>query len=204
MPANPKKRTRRTQAERKEEAEEKIIETGLNLIEEKGYGNFSLRELGIRAGYSRGLPLHHFGSKEAVLRAILERLAQRYSEAMKQAQASERGLPRLLDMIRIYSISSEGHDGRVLSVIFGDSVFDRDVRKMVSFINQGGLKMVRDEIEIGQAIGNIRKEVEPEIYSQMVYAFLRGHMNLAVTCDGYDGTESINRFLDVVKEKLKP
>lgn len=179
-----------------------MIETGLKLIEKKGYGNFSLSELGQLAGYSRGLPSHHFGKKADLLNVILERISKRYSDAMNQTGDQERGLPRLLNMIQLYSDSAAGRDGKILSILFGESVFDRQVRRTVTFINEGGLRLVRNEIEMGKVAGNVRRDIDSALYAQVIYSFLRGHMNLAVTLEDYDGNAALSKFMDLVSSQI--
>lgn len=199
MQAKPKKRT---QAERRDGSEQRMIQAGLKLIEKKGYGNFSLSELGLKAGYSRGLASHHFGKKADLLNVILERIAKRYSDAMLSVGDQIRGLPRLIAMIRLYSEAATGGDGRILSILFGESVFDRRVRSMVTFINEGGLRLVRNEIELGKAVGNVIPDVDSDLYAQVVYSFLRGHMNLAVTFEKYDGEAALERFIQIISHQI--
>jgi len=60
-------RQRRTQHERREEAGRRILDSAMALVSEKGVAGMTLNEAGERAGYSRGLPAHHYGNKEGLL-----------------------------------------------------------------------------------------------------------------------------------------
>ena len=64
---------RRTQPERRDAAEQALLDAALRLFAAKGIDQTSLAEIGDEAGYSRGLVNHHFGSKAA----LVERLAGR-------------------------------------------------------------------------------------------------------------------------------
>src|SRR5262245_60757914 len=53
-------------------AREALIEAASSLFAERGYHDSSVAEIGARAGSSRGLVNHHFGSKENLLAAVIE------------------------------------------------------------------------------------------------------------------------------------
>ncbi|HVV34240.1 MAG TPA: helix-turn-helix domain-containing protein, partial [Vitreimonas sp.] len=61
---------RRTQLQRRIDAETKLLDASLTLLIERGYDRFALSEVGELAGYSRGLAAHHFENKEGLLEAL--------------------------------------------------------------------------------------------------------------------------------------
>src|SRR4051794_27133072 len=65
-------RPRRTQEQRRDAARTAIIETAIRLLNEGGYGKMTLADLGERAGYSRSLATHYFGSKPKLLAEVLD------------------------------------------------------------------------------------------------------------------------------------
>src|SRR4051794_25726847 len=69
MPDQPP--ARRTQQERREEAERKVLAAATALIAQHGSRVLTLAEVGEAAGYSRGIVSHHFGSRENLLRAVM-------------------------------------------------------------------------------------------------------------------------------------
>jgi AcrR family transcriptional regulator len=62
---------RRTQQQRRGQAETALLNAAAELVVEEGVHSLTLARVGARAGYSRGLIPHYFGSKQA----LLERLA---------------------------------------------------------------------------------------------------------------------------------
>lgn len=56
----------------REAASEAIIAAGRDLFARKGYAAVSVREIAAQAGVNHGLVHRHFGSKEEVLRAVLQ------------------------------------------------------------------------------------------------------------------------------------
>src|SRR4051794_7961460 len=64
-------RHRRTQAQRRDTARTAIMETAIELLAAGGYAKLTLADLGERAGYSRSLATHYFGSKRKLLSAVI-------------------------------------------------------------------------------------------------------------------------------------
>ncbi len=72
---------RRTQTERREASKRQLIEAAMVLFGQQGYAGTTLRDVGERAGVSAALATYHFGSKEALFRAVLDAIreqARRY------------------------------------------------------------------------------------------------------------------------------
>ena len=63
---------RRTQGERRDAAQTAILETAVQLLAGGGYASMTLADLGQRAGYSRSLATHYFGSKSKLLAEVID------------------------------------------------------------------------------------------------------------------------------------
>src|SRR5947209_1778026 len=61
---------RRTQQQRRDQAEAALLNAAAELIVEDGVHSLTLARVGERAGYSRGLVTHYFGSKQALLQRL--------------------------------------------------------------------------------------------------------------------------------------
>jgi len=62
---------RRTQAERSEETQARILKAAASLIRKRGYARFRTADVAAEAGLSRGAQLHHFPTKDALVVATL-------------------------------------------------------------------------------------------------------------------------------------
>jgi AcrR family transcriptional regulator len=90
---------RRTQAERRAESRERLIKAAIRLLATRGYARTSLVEIGREAGLSRGLVSHHFGSKEACMRAVVEQIRKDVGRrAAKLGVGGADAVDRLLDV----------------------------------------------------------------------------------------------------------
>jgi AcrR family transcriptional regulator len=69
--------SRRTQEERNAVAREKLSQAALELFAIKGFDSTSLADIGVRAGYSRGLAQYHYGSKTRLAEELLDDMGQR-------------------------------------------------------------------------------------------------------------------------------
>ena len=79
---------RLTQAERTEISDQKMFDATVQLIVEYGPSGTSLKDVGVKAGYSRGLASHRFGSKGNLFSFTLRRLGEMW---LKQLTAATRG-----------------------------------------------------------------------------------------------------------------
>ena len=93
---------RRSQTERREEAEHRLLEAALEIVARRGSVRMTLAEVGEAAGYSRGLPAHRFGSKAGLLHALAGYIGKRFGQQREQGPKPEPGLDAILGNIRFY------------------------------------------------------------------------------------------------------
>src|SRR6185312_13295349 len=88
-----------TQQERRAQAETALLNAAAELVVQHGVRSLTLARVGERAGYSRGLVTHHFGSKQT----LIERLARATQTGFVPGLADlPPGLDRLLRLIGGY------------------------------------------------------------------------------------------------------
>jgi AcrR family transcriptional regulator len=81
------RRRRDSQASR-----ERILQSAIELISERGYSGAGVDELAARSDIAKTAIYYHFGSKEGLLAAVLERAATAWIDGIQQA-ASQAGTP---------------------------------------------------------------------------------------------------------------
>src|SRR5438105_10770436 len=90
------KRVRRTP----EEARRLILETAQALIASTGPEGLRLQDIAAAAGISHSLILHHFGSREGLVRALTQQAAAELRDKLVAAMASsEYSVEQLLDRV---------------------------------------------------------------------------------------------------------
>ena len=75
---------------------------GTELVGELGPSKVTLANVGERAGYSRGLATHHFGSKGALMQRLVEAVTHQFREAMFDQMAPRTSITELRTLVGIY------------------------------------------------------------------------------------------------------
>jgi AcrR family transcriptional regulator len=76
---------RRSQAERSATTRQALLDATLACLVEDGYANTTTSRVAERAGLSRGAHLHHFQTRQALVAAAVEYLAERWREQLLAA-----------------------------------------------------------------------------------------------------------------------
>jgi AcrR family transcriptional regulator len=88
---------RRSQAERSAATRDALLDATIACLVEDGYANTTTSRVAERAGVSRGAHLHHFQTRQALVAAAMERLAERRgAELLAAAEDLPEGRERLV------------------------------------------------------------------------------------------------------------
>jgi AcrR family transcriptional regulator len=80
--------TRRSQAERSAATRQALLDATIACLVEDGYAKTTTSRVAERAGLSRGAHLHHFQTRQALVAAAMEHLAERRGERLLEAARS--------------------------------------------------------------------------------------------------------------------
>src|SRR5258708_38320764 len=95
----PMSTVRRTQQQRRDQAEAAFLTAAAELVVEDGVHSLTLARVGERAGYSRGLVTHYFGSKQALLHRLAHATQSGFVPGLDGVPP---GLDRLLRLLAGY------------------------------------------------------------------------------------------------------
>lgn len=194
----------RTQAERREEAETRLVNAALRLVAERGYGDFTLADVGERAGYSRGLPAHYFKRKEDLLALVAQHAVDAYYASVARELPSEPGLPRVREMIRSYVKGPTRIGNRAMSILVAEAIVRPSLKETISRLNRKGLAALRRELEAGIETGTIRADCDAETEAKVIFAFLRGQISFAALDPGFDAETVAEAFIAMLESRLRP
>jgi AcrR family transcriptional regulator len=97
MAATASSSPRRSQAERSAATRDALLDATIACLVEDGYAHTTTSRVAERAGVSRGAHLHHFQTRQALLAAAMERLAERRgAELLAAAEDLPEGRERLV------------------------------------------------------------------------------------------------------------
>lgn len=83
---------RRSQEDRRAESDRRILASARRLIARKGSAGTTLAEIGLAAGYSRGLPSERYGSKQALLLELVARTEEAFQAQLAADLGHRTGL----------------------------------------------------------------------------------------------------------------
>jgi AcrR family transcriptional regulator len=195
---------RRKQADRREEAEAKLMHCAIQLIAKKGFDGFRLAEVGEAAGYSRGLPVHYFGTKDNLLICISTYLIQSYYDTLAKQPEATRGLPRLEQMIRHYAATPVTPRLRALGIIIAHARVVPSLYKVIKQLNANGLDRLEEELHAGIEAGNIRADIDCNRIARMIYAYLRGQLTFLVMDSKFGTVAVTEEFITMLSTGLRP
>ncbi len=161
---------------------ERLIEAGLELIQQKGVSALTLREIGARVGVSRMAAYRHFADRAALLAAISEAGFVRFGDWLEEARESApRGrdafTARMRAMAAAYVRFAAAHPAHY-QVMFG-TVSDPHTRPP-SVPAARSFSILEDTIREGQATGVVRAGSSTDL-ARAVWCMVHGISTLAST-----------------------
>lgn len=172
MPEPNQPPARRTQQERREQTERKVIAAATALIAEHGSRALTLAEVGEAAGYSRGIVSHHFGSRENLLRAVM-----RDAQAFDLPEPGESAGVWLEDMVRAYleNVTSRRPSAGAFLQMWGEAIAADSVL-MPLYAEQDARfrRLLADKVREGIRDGSVRADADPEAMAVSLLGLLRG------------------------------
>jgi len=101
MTTAPKKKPQRiSNQERSERSDKRMLAAAIELILEKGTEHTTLKEVGERAGYSRGLAGYRFGSKSGLFKFVLQTLGEFWLHIVTKETQGKVGLDAILTVTK--------------------------------------------------------------------------------------------------------
>jgi AcrR family transcriptional regulator len=176
-------RPRRTQVERRQESERALLAAAAEIIAERGITGASLASISERAGTSRGLPTHHFGTKDAlvslVARGAQDRIVADTVAALERAHRDVDDLSafeivRATVDIYLELFEHPSADERALIVMWGSTFPSESSLDGMVEADHRAYDHWAQLITRGQVEGSIRSDVDPRVAAIVLQGLLRG------------------------------
>lgn len=169
MPDRP---VRRTQEQRRAEAERRVLDAAMMLIAAHGSRSITLAQVGEAAGYSRGIVYHHFGSREKLLAAVMAD-AQRFAVPDYGGD----GLEFLSELVAAYlnNVVNRSPAARAFLQLWAESTAADEVLAPLFARQDADFRaFLADRIRAGIADGTVRADADPAAAAVYLVALLRG------------------------------
>jgi AcrR family transcriptional regulator len=165
-------RERRTQAQRREQTESALLAAAAELVVEQGVRSLTLAGVGSRAGYSRGIVSHHYGSKQALIGA----LARASQVGFVPGVGHPPGLERLVFLVHGYvtTLAHAGPLSRAFLLLWAEAATSSELAEVFRERDEAFRADLRDDVRTGIGSGDIRHDVDPAATAVAIVGQLRG------------------------------
>jgi AcrR family transcriptional regulator len=163
---------RRTQRERREETERKVLAAATALIARHGSRALTLAAVGETAGYSRGIVTHHFGSRENLIRAVM-----RDAQAFTLPEAGDSAADWLAQTVRAYlvNVTSRRPSAAAFLQMWGEAIAaDPILMPLYAEQDAGFRRLLAGKVREGIADGSVRADADPDAMAVSLVGLVRG------------------------------
>jgi AcrR family transcriptional regulator len=164
---------RRTQQERREKTEVALLTAAAELVVQDGVRSVTLARIGERAGYSRGIVTHQFGTKRAMLEALARATQTGFVPGLADLPP---GLERLLRLIDGYigALDGIGLMNRAFLLLWAEAATAPELAPIFRERDEAFRADIRDDVAAGIAEGTVRPETCVDDVAVAVVGQLRG------------------------------
>jgi AcrR family transcriptional regulator len=206
MNSQPARRPRRTQQERRQRSHERMLDAAVALIARQGSSRTTLSEIGERAGYTHGLVSHRFGSKGALLQALIHRLQVDFAKSIEPALEGKEGLRALKLVCESYLRAAAEKEWLAMYALIGEALGPvPEIKPDLARADENFRRSVKRQIEEGVRTGEIRARIDPDSQSALIVATLRGLViQLLLNADSFKLDAVIKDISRNLERALKP
>lgn len=189
---------RRPQAARRAESDRRMMRAALKLIAERGSSGISMAQIGLEAGYSRGLPAERFGNKVALLEAVVDFSDQWFQKRLAKALAGKRGLAAVKARIDAHLDGARDASGAAIALyqLYMESMSTVvELRPRIAALSrsyrEGFKSHLREAIELGEVCGDF----DPDEQATLIVGAMRGIMIQALIDGGVTDLDAAKTYL---------
>lgn len=168
---------RRTQAERRAEARQRVLEAATALVAAHGSRAVTMAAVGEAAGYSRGIVNHHFGSRARLLEELIK-----YTQRFEVPTESADGLGRLTQFIEAYLKGMHERSPRseaFLKLWTESTGSEPSLAPLFAERDAWFRELLEQLITDGLTDKSIRRETDPTLAAVAIIGLLRGTAMMA-------------------------
>jgi AcrR family transcriptional regulator len=154
-----------------------MIEAAIELIVERGVEKATLKDIGERAGYSRGLATYRFGSKAGLFRAVIRAVGQRWLGEVTRSVGQRRGVEALCACVDGWSrfVTESPRHIRALHILFYQCIGpDTGFRERVADMLERQRADVATWLRAGIEGGEVDPSIDPRRQAELFCAFIYG------------------------------
>lgn len=170
-------RPRRTQATRRRDSDRRMLRAAARLFAERGVSGTSLADVGVAAGYSRGLPVERFGSKLGLISALLDSMDSWFQAHIAGVLAGATGMKavRLRMEAHLASVDRDAISTAALYSIYTESLFAMsDLQPRVAAVTGHWRDGLAANLREARRAGEIGRKVDCDSEARFLLSAMRG------------------------------
>ncbi len=186
---------------RKEQAEEtksRIYASAIELMEQKGFGSFTIEDISKKAGVSVGAFYHYFESKNDILAEIFYRADDYFSTHVVNSFSRSTVPEQIVEYFDHYAKFNVASGVETTQQLFNP--------KIKFFIEEGRpmLEILGDLIRKGQEKGEIRGDIDAKELLSYLLVMARGIVFEWSLYDGhYDLETKMHKYMEMIVSTIK-
>ena len=168
---------RRTQEDRRVESDRRILRAATRLIARNGSAGTTMAEIGLAAGYSRGLPSERFGTKDALLVSLVGNIEEAFKARLVADLGDKTGLAAIEARIGAHLNGAlKGADGvRTLYLLYMESLtVAPELHAHISQMGRANRDGFANHLREAQRNGEIGGDLDPQAYAMVILGAVRG------------------------------
>lgn len=168
---------RRTQANRRQESDRRMLRAAARLFAERGVSGTSLADVGVAAGYSRGLPVERFGNKLGLITALLDAMDTWFQAHIAKVLDGAVGMRavKLRMAAHLASVERDVTSTAALYSIYTESLFVMpELQSHVALVTGRWCEGLADNLREARRAGDIGRRVDCDGEARFLLAAMRG------------------------------
>ncbi|MGK2955775.1 MAG: TetR/AcrR family transcriptional regulator [Solirubrobacterales bacterium] len=171
------------QQEKSELSRQRLLDAAAVVFSEQGFQRASLQAIGEEAGISRGSIVWHFGTKDALLQAVVERTYLSWAREVATSNVGSRGgrqaIVAVIEAHRRF-IEERPADNRLYYALVSEVSANAELAERVTRMHSELYLQLRGYIKEGQRIDEISARLDPDVGARLVLSTLGGIGHLVI------------------------
>ena len=164
--------TRRTQEQRRAEAERRVLDAAMTLIAQNGSRAITLAQVGEAAGYSRGIVHQYFGNRAGLLEAVMGDAG-----TFDVPDYDGHALDQIADLVASYfrNVVNRTPSSRAFLQLWGEAIAADPVLTPLFAERDASFRtFLANRIKAGIVDGSVRADIDPKSAAVLLLSILRG------------------------------
>ena len=168
---------RRSQKDRRATSDRRMLRAAIALIARHGSMNVSMAQIGLAAGYSRGLPAERFGTKLKLLEAVVDATEIWFDRRLQSQLGARTGFAALATRITVHmeSVSESSEAAIALYQLVVEATGSvPDLKDRITRLNRSYAEGMRLHLLEAQDDGSLRPGVDIERHALAIVSAMHG------------------------------